>query len=115
MKLSKKLINDLEKSGFSVTENSGSVEFQKYSPAGQDFNFEIYADDLRQLCDGLYNYYDDFDVSYEAYIWLGSDGHGANGAPYDMRDLYDDMEICAGYITEAADIIRAYAQQKRHK
>ena len=25
-------------------------------------------------------------------MWLDIDGHGKNGAPYDMRDVYDDME-----------------------
>ena len=28
------------------------------------------------------------------------DGHGKNGAPYDMKDLYGDMEACQDMIYE---------------
>lgn len=26
------------------------------------------------------------------YLWLDDEGHGSNGAPYDMKDVYEDME-----------------------
>lgn len=34
----------------------------------------------------------EYDVSYETYLWLDDEGHGSNGAPYDMKDVYEDME-----------------------
>ena len=35
---------------------------------------------------------DNYDVSYETYIWLDNEGHGTNGAPYDMLECYKDSE-----------------------
>lgn len=31
-------------------------------------------------------------MSYETYLWLDSNGHGKNDAPYDMKDVYEDVE-----------------------
>ena len=49
-------------------ENSVVFDFQQYTPKGQDFN------------------------DYEAYLWIGNDGHGKNGAPYYIKDIVTDME-----------------------
>ena len=77
------------------------VNFQKYSPDGQDFFFDIWKDDDGSSLDhDIFEYYDSFDVSSEAYLWLDSDGHGKNGAPYDMKDVYEDMEACAEMVKE---------------
>lgn len=109
MKLSKRLINALEKQDFKVTQfDDKFFEFEKYSPAGQDFIFTVEGETLEELFDNLYAHYSDFDVSYEAYLWLDDTGHGANGAPYDMKDVYEDMETCAEYIIEVANIVREY-------
>lgn len=110
MKLSKKLIKKIEEHDFSIYEynDDNSFDFGKYSPAGQDFHFTIncYDDwDLSDLAQAILEYYNDFDVSYEAYIWLDHTGHGANGAPYDMKDVYEDMKTCEDYIYELYEII----------
>ena len=75
--------------------------FEKYSPAGRDFYFEVCVqneDDEYSLyynvADAIYTYWKDFDVSYETYIWLDENGHGKNGAPYNMSDVYKDTESC---------------------
>lgn len=79
-----------------------NFSFEKYSPAGQDFYFEVSVpnDDDEDIFydnveDAIYTYWKDFDVCYETYIWLDETGHGRNGAPYDMMDVYKDMEACA--------------------
>ncbi len=108
MKLSKKLIKKIEAADFSIYQYDDSFEFGKYSPAGQDFRFTIYYGDnwdLNDLAQAVLEYYNDFDVSYEAYIWLDDTGHGANGAPYDMKDVYEDMKACEDYIYELYEII----------
>ena len=46
-------------------------------------------------------------MCYETYLWLDSDGHGKNGAPYDMKDLYEDMEACREIIYELYEIVEA--------
>ena len=75
--------------------------FEKYSTAGQDFYFSVSVLNEEDedtfydnVADAIYTYWKDFDVCYETYIWLDETGHGRNGAPYDMKDLYEDMQAC---------------------
>ena len=79
--------------------------FEKYSPAGQDFYVSVSVpneDDedifYDNVADAIYKYWEGFDVSYETYIWLDETGHGRNGAPENMKDLYEDMEACEDMI-----------------
>lgn len=82
-----------------------NFSFEKDSPAGQDFYFsvsvpnegdeDIFYDNVE---DAIYTYWEGFDVCYETYIWLDETGHGRNGAPYDMMDVYKDMEACEDMI-----------------
>ena len=70
---------------FSEPQNGKTdVNFAKYTSYGQDFNFsvELEDDDMEAFIDNIHEYYENFDVDEEAYIWIGSDGHGKNGAPY---------------------------------
>ena len=88
------------------------LEFSRFTPYGQDFNFqaEMTEGDLRSLIDSILYFLDGFDPDSEAYLWLGADGHGKNGAPYRMKDVVDDMEaaeemvnvLCTAY-QEAED------------
>ena len=78
-----------------------SFSFEKVSPVGRDFSFEVSVpneDDedtfYESVADSIYTYFENFDVSYETYIWLDENGHGKNGAPYDMSDVYKDTESC---------------------
>ena len=92
-----------EVDSYYVDEKETMVDFsfEKYSPAGRDFCFEVSVpneDDEYTLyynvADAIETYWEDFDVSYETYIWLDETGHGRNGAPYDMSDVYKDTESC---------------------
>ena len=110
MKLSKKLINAIEAAGFSIyQEDENCYSFGKYSSAGQDFSFAVdTGKDYWDLANNIFEYYQYFDVSEEAYLWLDDSGHGKNGAPYDMRDLYNDMEQCEGFIYELYQIVSEF-------
>ena len=115
MKLKKRTIKKLEKAGFSYSkdEDTGEHYFGKSSPAGQDFSFMLNDEaDIRDLCQACKKYYDSFDVSYEAYIWLDNTGHGKNGAPYEMKDVYEDMEACEQYIDDVFEILYEEAYGK---
>ena len=75
---------------FSEPQNGKTdVNFAKYTSCGQDFNFsvELEDDDMEAFIDNIHEYYENFDVDEEAYIWIGSDGHGKNGAPYHITTL----------------------------
>ena len=93
-----------------------SFSFEKYSPAGRDFYFEVSVPNdkdeyviYRSVADAIYTYFEGFDVSYETYIWLDDEGHGNNGAQYDMKDVYEDTLYCSGMIH---DLLVAFNRKK---
>ena len=69
-------------------------EFQQYTKMGQDFNFcaVMKGNDINSLIENIEEYYEGFAPDYEAYLWIGTDGHGKNGAPYHIKDIVSDME-----------------------
>ena len=104
-----KIYEIAEREGWAVShtvcQGEISFEFSKLSPAGQDFCFTRdvdYEDDedyvFEELRDAVYRYWENFDVCEETYIWLDNTGHGRNGAPHDMKDLYEDMQACEDMI-----------------
>ena len=82
--------------------------FSRYSPAGQDFSFEadMEENNIQYLLDNINKYFLSYDCSKEAYICLDSTGHGCNGAPYDMKDVYEDMQACEQAIFDLYHILR---------
>lgn len=96
-----RIVEIAEENGWKVDVESNdgyifSYEFSKYSSAGQDFSFEAEMEDnnVYALLNDIKDYYDCYDCSYQAYLCLDNTGHGTNGAPYDMKDVYEDMEAC---------------------
>ncbi len=83
------IANDL---GFKFTGEEGDYRFSIFSPEGQDCNIESSGTTFEEIVNSVMQFAESFDVSYETYIWLDNFGHGKNGAPYDMRDCYNDME-----------------------
>ena len=85
-----KIAQDIE---FTVhCDSDNNYDFAIFSPNGQDCHIEINGTTLKELIDELEKWINSYDISYETYIWLDNSGHGTNGAPYDMRDVYEDME-----------------------
>ena len=70
-------------------------DFQRYTNYGQDFNFsaEMKCEDIDTLIADMEQYFEGFDPDYEAYLWIGNDGHGKNGAPYHIKDIVSDGRI----------------------
>lgn len=86
----KNIIDISENLGWCVNAKEGDYSFNIFSPAGKDFLIELSSPDIETLKNDLADYINDFDVSYETYLWLDECGHGKNGAPYDMKDVYED-------------------------
>ena len=91
--------------------------FNNYSPAGRDLSFEVCVPNdededviYENVADAIADYWEGFDVSYETYIWLDETGHGKNGAPENMKDVYEDTLSCADMIYELYHAI--YVQEK---
>ena len=101
----KKLIKKMNDLGWVVCKaDEDYYELGKFSPAGQDFNIVVEAGACaKDFIQNLYEVYSDFDVSEETSCWLDETGHGTNGAPYDMKDLYEDMAACRAMILELHD------------
>lgn len=107
----KTLIEVAEKLDWSVAYIDGNeFTFGKYSPAGQDFSITITADSLEDAIKKIQERCDNFDCSEETYLWLDNSGHGKNGAPYDMKDLYEDMESCLEMMQEFHDELEKITQ-----
>lgn len=96
-----------ENLGWNITNSFGKEYiFSQLSPEDQDFNVIVEADNVNDLIQGLEDFCDGFDVSYETYLWLDNTGHGTNGAPYDMKDIYEDMETCLKMVEDLIDELK---------
>lgn len=112
--LSKDLIEQLEKEDFTINEypEENSIEFQKYSDAGQDFSFTVSYDDdyeemeeiISDLAENVYEYYQNFNPCEEALLWVDDEGYGKNGAP-DLEDCIEDMKCCEQFILDVYNIL----------
>lgn len=100
----------IEEAGFEVNlVADGMYEFAKYSDERCDFRFAIdIGNNTSEFAQNIWCYFESFDVSTEAYKWLGNDGHGTNGAPYEMIDVYNDMVQCRFFIEELYYIVRRF-------
>lgn len=99
--MEKEKIKELAKSvGWTVLydNDENSVEFATTSLFGCDYRFSVELNE--NIVESVHERFSSFDTSTEAYKWLDSNGHGANGAPYDMKDLYEDMETIAEKLDE---------------
>ena len=99
---------------FSESQNGKTdVNFAKYTSYGQEFNFSVVLedDDMEAFIDNIHEYYENFDVDEEAYIWIGSDGHGKNGAPYHIADIVKDMEEAEVMMADLYEAFRQYYSQ----
>lgn len=90
-------------------EQKTEFEFGKFSPAGRDFSFtaEMKCANINSLIKHIDDYYEDFDVDYETFIWLDQWGHGKNGAPYRLRAVLEDAEAIEKMIESLLKAIKA--------
>lgn len=91
----KRYIEKMQELGWwANTSEKNYYEIGKESPAGHDFFVGVHFDGTpNDFLNQLDKVCDDFDVSYETYLWLDEEGHGRRDAPWDMRDLYNDIEF----------------------
>lgn len=99
-KIINKIINISENLGWTIQIEDNVFLFSQYSPARQNFYIEITADNVENLVKTFQEKCAYFDCSEEAYMWLDDSGHGCNGAPYNMKDVYEDMEACLDMMEE---------------
>ena len=100
MKWFDEFISVAEESEWRAVMEEDHAEFGRFSPAGRDFWMEVTATSPGKLLEDMRNYIKNYDISAETYLWLDDTGHGKNGAPYDMKDVYEDMESCLNMVEE---------------
>lgn len=94
---------------FTVQDETENIEFEGRTAIGQDLIVNIWDSQFETLADvedALWHYAENFDPDQEAYYWLGSDGHGTNGAPYHMGDVLEDMVNAKQMIYDLSDAFR---------
>lgn len=81
--------------------DDGTVEFRKYSPAGEDFSFTVNA---KEAAKEIYEYYDGFDVDEHIEMWIEARKSGTPGVP-STRRLVEDAEDISEMLKELADAV----------
>lgn len=84
--------------GWNVSVYENEITLQQYTNYGQDFFFTIDKD--KEFISQIYEYYESYDPSAEALLWVDEYGHGKNGAPYELKDVIKDMEECEQMVKE---------------
>ena len=69
-----------------------------------------HMNDTGSLISEIEDYYEGFDPDYEAYLWIGTDGHGRNGAPYHIKDIVSDMEDAEAMIKTLYETLKTTLQ-----
>lgn len=81
-------------------DDEGGLEFEKYSPAGEDFIFYVEgADPVREVKE----YARDFCADEHAEMWCES--RGKRGVPDSIRALIDDADAIQEMLNELADAL----------
>lgn len=81
------------------------VSLEIWTPAGRDVCLEFDFKDKttkEQISKMFQEYYESYDVSYETYLWLDNEGHGKNGAPYEMEKVLIDTQWVENELAELA-------------
>jgi hypothetical protein len=114
LEIIQKLFEKAEKLDWSRDHDcDNTYTFSKYSPDGQDFSFSVDTEGEPEFfLSNIKEYYNDYDASYEAYLWLDDSGHGKSGAPYEMIDVYNDMVACGDMVYDLWNELYTYYYQE---
>lgn len=88
----KDVIRVIEDEGWNITKTSDGYEFQKHSPAGEDFSFAIELQEETQdaIFKAIYKYAENFDIDEHVELWVSS--RGKNGVPNSITALVKDAQ-----------------------
>ena len=78
-----------EKLGWTVRIENGKIEFSQYTPANEDFSFEVSADNIAHE---VYAYMDGFDVDEHIAMWIRAKENGVSGVPT-VSELLEDAQF----------------------
>lgn len=88
--------------GWAVSVDS-DVEFNKYSPAGEDFWFAVTKDE--NIAEGVREYAEDFDTEEHIMMWVvAKQNRSVSGIP-DIKTLVQDADDIKQMLKELADAL----------
>lgn len=94
--------------------DGNTVLLETWSPEGQDVVFEAQLEapeSCEEFIEALKEHAANYDPDEEATLWLGSDGHGKNGAPYRISDLLEDMQWAEKFFTDVTRFAQKYSDE----
>lgn len=100
-KLSDALVDKAEELGWRVYIDEECWEFQKYSPAGEDFWISINGEDG---VDDLLEYYEGFDTEEHVMMHMEAKKNGFAGVP-SLKELVEDADAIEDMIEELYDAL----------
>ena len=104
--LKKKLIEKAESLEWSVNiYDKKDWEFEKYSPAGEDFIFSVTAEKPEELWREVRIYANEFDTEEHIEMWVMAKADGRGGIP-SIRRLVEDADAIDEMLDELADALR---------
>lgn len=80
------------------------VSFYQYSPAGEDFGFDVYFKDITDIPDEVGKFYNGFDIDDHIEMWIEARRNGVSGVP-STRDLVKDAEDIDEMLDELSDAL----------
>lgn len=104
-KLMDSLVDAAEKLDWTVRVSDDWIEFEKYSPEGEDFGFSINGTNERDVARLVREYAEDFDADEHAEMWVES--RGKRGVPESIRALIDDADAIQEMVDELAEALEA--------
>ena len=103
-------IRDLKDYEYLVSEGKTQLEFNQFSPAGEDFNFYIeFNNNIQDFLNELREYVNDFDIDEHVKIWI--DVLGQNGVPSTIRELLEDAESIKEMLEELLNSVEEYVKE----
>ena len=82
--------------------NGNEIYISKYSPAGEDFGFEVKGTTFEEIAEGIKEYADNFDADEHVLLWV--EGCGRNGVP-SIRGLIDDANAIQDMLDELVEAV----------
>lgn len=99
------LIEAAEQIGWSVGVSDDCIEFEKYSPAGEDFVFTIVGNAENEVAEKVREYANDFDTDEHAAMWVDA-RRKISGVPQSVRTLIDDADAIKEMLFELEEELR---------
>ena len=110
-KWQEKIIDIAEELDWRVSVESNCFEFEKYSPAGEDFIFSIIATSLRKFQENLKEFHETFDREDHVFELLEAKRRGFAGVP-DLDTLVEDSKDIENMLKELAEKVAKIKQRK---